>query len=74
MVLWGNSLFFFSLCLGAFFLNFSPSLALGAILVYAYAAVMVLHWKDRMKKANAKTIRDKEQQFASAGFSLQKQV
>ncbi|MEL6251113.1 MAG: MraY family glycosyltransferase [Bacteroidota bacterium] len=74
IVLWGNSLFFFSVCLGAFFLSFSPGLALGGILIYAYTAVMVLHWKDRMKKANAQTLRNKEKQFAHAGFSLQKQV
>lgn len=71
-VLWMNTLLFFCICLGTYFLAFSPTMTLLGIFAYAYAAVLVLHWKDRMHTAVVKTQEKRLETLNPANFSLQK--
>lgn len=73
LVLWSNTLIFFSFCLGSFFLGYSPTLTLIFILVYAYTAVIALHWRDRLQSAIIKTQKEEKETLVQPSFVLQKQ-
>ncbi|MEM6806828.1 MAG: MraY family glycosyltransferase, partial [Bacteroidota bacterium] len=46
LVLWSNTLMFFGICLGAYFLNYSPGFTLFGIVIYVMTTILYLHKTD----------------------------